>query len=165
MIKTFGKVFLEVDRYAGLRLGCEDGTSHNIRGWDERGKISPIHGTLMSTDPAEAPLWEGELFTRGQVHAVFQSTNPDGSPVTFATRKGRAGRARRGGIIRVASRDGKSFELPRCNGGEEVQDVLHCGQLAPEIVLQVFAARHSLQSLVFDAVSHNSRVKRLLELE
>lgn len=160
MIKTFGKAALEIDRYAGLRLRIENNPPENIHGWDETKPSLTITGKLLVTQP-ETVIWEGTLFTRDQIGEVFVNTNPDGSPITFARRNGRNGRAKRVGVIRMASRDGESFELQRCNGGEELQEILHEGDLAPEIVLQLIAAQHSLRLTIFDTILHENRIKRL----
>jgi hypothetical protein len=158
MIKTFGKLCLDVNKYAGLRFSVGDMTSRNIHGWDSSDQMPVVNGKLTAN---LSVLWEGRLFTREQIGEVFKPTYEDGSPIPFAMRSGGHGRGKRVGVIRLASGDGTNYELQRCNGGEEVQEILHGGELAPEMVLQIMTARNFFEFTIFDENLYSGRVQRL----
>ena len=108
-IHTFGKLFLEADKMAGLRLAIRNpntaianpfkmSTVLGVQGWDDH-HIPTIDGMLVTEQ--NDTIWEGTLVTADQIRGIFQpfADYDNKMPRTYARRSGRLGRPKTQGRI------------------------------------------------------------------
>lgn len=111
---TFGKLHLEVDKMAGLRLADRaSGNKLNLQSWDED-VVPELGGELLLDDE----LRSGLLLTREQIGEMFFPLDEITGTRTYARRTGKLGRPKTAAVIRLQTRDAIMFELVLCDGGE-----------------------------------------------
>ena len=165
-MKTFGKLYLRVERMAGLRVEVEENPKDfskaplHVRGWDQE-RIPELSGILRAD---EEVLWDGIIYTRAEIEGIFRvgSIGDPAYPRTYASRNGSLNRRATVGVIRLATEDGQVFSLQKCNAGEELESVLATTSGRARIELEVSNGSSRLRHTLFDEADgqHKKRLFR-----
>ncbi|MBL4694151.1 hypothetical protein JKY72_02175 [Candidatus Gracilibacteria bacterium] len=157
-VYTFGKLYLEIDRMAGLRLSDKNGEYMNLQSWDD--KLSPEIGGELLMDDSE--VGKEFLLTRKQVGAMFVPFD-EGSLVgrSYSRRSGRLGRAKNVGVIRLQTRDAITFELVLCDGGELVLSTLATLEFGEKLDLIANCGGRSMRVRMFDIENERRKIAKI----
>ena len=167
-MKTFGKLYVRVGKMAGLRLETEENPKAlaeaplHIRGWDED-RVPEVSGVLKADQEI---LWDGVLYTRDQIEGIFRvgSIGDLAYPCTYASRNGSLNRRATVGVLRLATGDGQTLSLQKCNAGEELESVLATMSRRARIELEVSTGSSLLRHTLFDEAD-GQHLKRLLKAQ
>ncbi len=167
-MKTFGKLYLRVEKMAGLRVEVEENPKAfpkeplHLRGWDQE-RVPELSGILRAN---EEILWDGIIYTRAEIEGIFRvgSLADPSYPRTYASRNGSLNRRATVGVIRLATEDGQVFSLQKCNAGEELESVLATTSGRARIELEVSNGSSRLRHTLFDEADGQHQ-KRLLKAQ
>lgn len=161
---TFEKVYLEIDKMAGLRVALRNkqhaGSILHVRGWDQQ-TTPEIKGKL--TDQDEKPIWEGILMTANQINDIFKPFDRNDTPRSYARRSGKLGHSRTAGVVRMETRDAITFNLVLCNGGEEPISIITSTENPEQLTLEIEVDGESLKKILFDREIHRKKIEKILE--
>jgi|GEM_PF-2794419 len=164
-VKTFEKVYIEIDKMAGLRISLRDNQNVpavlDIRGWDQ--KDTPIvKGALL--DEQSLPIWEGILLTAQQIDKIFTPFEVE-TPITYARRSGKLGHPKTVGVIRVETKNAINFTLALCDGGEKTIDTFTTVNRPTRLTLEIEITGKFLREVMLDMDNekHRKKIKKLLE--
>lgn len=160
-VQTFGKVYVETDKMAGLRISTRDETHLNqtllVQGWDEK-NVPEIKGRLINAD--NAIVWEGVLMTRQRISEIFQPFEKDESPITYARRSGKLGKPKTVGVIRLETKDAMEFCLMLCDGGEQPIEKLASTRHPTHLTLEIETTTGKIQKVLFGTEQHAKKIAK-----
>lgn len=161
---TFGKVFLEIDKMAGLRIALNQrknaGLVLPLQNWEQR-EAPEVKGALTNED--NNVVWEGIIMTSQRVNQIFQPLEADGiTPITYARRCGKLGRPKTVGVIRLETKDAINFNLVLCDGGEAHLEKLASVIQPSQLTLSVGTDEGNLKKMLFDIELYNKKIQKLL---